>query len=76
MPEILDTEVVAGLTVLHLAVAFVAIVTIALLVQRLTKKKTYSNTEQFLGVATCSRCGWSGRVSQYARQCKECGGPV
>jgi rRNA maturation endonuclease Nob1 len=72
--ELMNTEVVAGLTVLHLTIAVIVLLLIGIGVQSMRKEKPAG--EDLMVRARCSGCGWTGKLSKHQRKCPRCNGEV
>ena len=66
----MNTEVVAGVTVLHLTIALIVLLLIGIGVQSFRKEKVAG--EQLLTRVTCDSCGWKGTLSRHQKKCPRC----
>ncbi|HNS97320.1 MAG TPA: hypothetical protein PLJ27_15545 [Polyangiaceae bacterium] len=68
--DILNTELIAGITLLHAFLAVFVVLIAGIAVQALRKDKLAGQDLQ--REATCPHCGWKGRLSKYQRKCPGC----
>ncbi len=72
--DLISTEVVAGLTVLHLLIALAVLLLIGIAAQSLRKSKL--DGEELMRQVRCNGCGWTGKVSKHQRRCPRCNAAV
>jgi hypothetical protein len=72
--ETINYEVFAGITVLHLTIALVVVLLLLIGLQSLRKEATPG--QEIFVKASCSGCGWRGKMSKYQRKCPKCGGEI
>lgn len=72
--DLLNTEVVAGLTALHLIIAVGVLLLIGIGLQSLQKEKT--DGARLLSKVQCGACGWKGTLSQHQNKCPQCNGGI
>lgn len=70
----MNTEVVAGLTVLHVTGALIVLLLIGIGVQSLRKEKVPG--ERLMSKVSCASCGWEGTVSRHQKKCPQCNGDI
>ncbi len=68
--DVLNHEVLGGLTVLHLLAAVVIGLVAFRLIRWVFGRR--SNSSDYMSEMSCPACGWTGQVSKYARQCPSC----
>ncbi len=72
--DLINTEIAAGITVLHAIIAAIVILIAGIALQSLRKDKLPG--QELLRDAQCPGCGWKGRVSKYQRKCPGCNGDL
>ena len=68
--EVINTEVFAGVTVLHLLIAVTVLFIIGIVLQSFRKEK--ETGEALMVNVRCPGCGWTGRMSKHQRKCPQC----
>jgi len=68
--DLLNKELFAGVTVLHLLLALIGLMLLLWLIDKIRGPR---DDDDEINVAVRCGCGWSGEVSKYARRCPKCG---
>lgn len=71
---VLSREVVAGFTLGEVLAAFIVLIVIVNVINRVRRANMLDRGSSMK--ANCARCGWHGTVSMNARKCPKCGSSV